>query len=156
MKLSSRQDIEASTEDVFRLLSDFQVWERAAMRRGAEVTRLDALRAPGVGMAWQARFDLRGKRREVTVRLTRIDAPSHLAFSLESTMVEGAVLLDLFEMSANRCRLHVALEVKPRTLAARLVLQSLRLARQKVEKRFDQRVALMANDIEQRLRGPRV
>ena len=153
MKLTSRQDIEASADQVFEVLADFDGWERAALRRGADVTRIDALRNPGPGMEWRARFKARGKQREVTLRLTRMDAPSHLAFSFESALVDGTVTVDVFEMAASRSRLHLALDVKPRTLAARLMVQSLRLARNKVERRFDNRVAALANDIEARIRA---
>ncbi|EKD59823.1 MAG: hypothetical protein ACD_54C01115G0002, partial [uncultured bacterium] len=43
MRFATKQDIEAPIADVFRLLSDFESWERAAMRRGAEVARTDKL-----------------------------------------------------------------------------------------------------------------
>ncbi len=58
-----------------RALSDFDAWERGAMRRGAEVERTDALARPGPGMAWAATFPYRGKRREIEVRLDDVVAP---------------------------------------------------------------------------------
>ena len=39
MKLSTRDDIEAPLSFVFDSFADTESWERAAMRRGAEVTR---------------------------------------------------------------------------------------------------------------------
>ena len=65
MQFSTKEDIEAPIAEVFDMLYEFESFERAAMRRGAEVRRVDDLAAPGVGMMWQAVFDLRGKRREV-------------------------------------------------------------------------------------------
>ena len=52
MKLSGRTDIQAPVEFVFDAISDFDFWERAALRRGAEVTRTDKLRQPAPGMSW--------------------------------------------------------------------------------------------------------
>ena len=50
MKLSGRTDIGAPVAFVYAALSDFEGWERSAMRRGADVNRTDKLRVPGVGM----------------------------------------------------------------------------------------------------------
>lgn len=152
MKLSSRQDIEASAGQVFLLLTDFGLWERTAVTRGADVMRVDSLRQPGPGMEWRIHFPWRARRREVTLRLTRMEAPAHLAMQFESAMFHGTTAIDIFEMSTKRCRIHVVAEIKPQTLPARLMLQSLRLARQKVERRFDHRIAALANEIESRLK----
>ncbi|MFT4150790.1 MAG: SRPBCC family protein [Paracoccaceae bacterium] len=153
MRLSSRQDVAAAADQVFGLLADFPVWERAALRRGAEVTRDDLVSAPGPGMEWRVRFDWRGRRRDAVLRLERMEAPSHLAFSFVSVLFEGTVTVDIFEMAARRSRIHVIAEVKPRTLASRLMLQSLRLTRNKVERRFDSRIGDLAANVESRLKG---
>ena len=54
MKLEAKHDVEAPAAFVFAQLADFEGWERAAMRRGADVTRLDTLRTVGPGMTWTA------------------------------------------------------------------------------------------------------
>ena len=56
MKFSTRTDIAAPVEFVFAQLSDFPGFEAAARRRGAEVTRLDTLAAPGRGCLGMWRF----------------------------------------------------------------------------------------------------
>lgn len=155
MRLSSRQDIDAPAGQVFDLLTDFVAWERAAMRRGAEVVRDGLVRTPGPGMEWRVRFDWRGKRRDAVVRIDRMERPLQLVFSFVSPMFEGMATLDIIEMAARRSRLHVVAEIKPRTLGSRLMLQSLRLARQKVDRRFDNRIADLAITLESRLGSPR-
>ncbi|MDZ4093496.1 MAG: SRPBCC family protein [Paracoccaceae bacterium] len=153
MKLSTRADIEAPLAHVFAVLSDYEHWETAAMRRGADVVRVDALRVPGVGMAWRTQFDYRGKPRKLDVKLTGLEAPHRLAFSGNSVSLNSVVTLELMELSARRTRVIVATEVKPRTLGARLVLQSLKLAKARLTHRFEERVARIAVDIEARYRA---
>jgi len=155
MRFATKQDIEAPIADVFRILTDFEGWERAAMRRGAEVARTDKLRATGPGMIWAARFSYRHKPRDVEVELTKIDPPTQLQFSAVSQAIEGAVVLELMELGSKRTRLHVTADVTPRSLTARLFLQSLRLARARVDRKFDQRIAQLAGEIETRYRSQR-
>ena len=60
MKLSTREDIEAPIAYVFQRVSDFERFERRAMRQGADVSR----RAEGlveIGMIWDIAFEFRGR-----------------------------------------------------------------------------------------------
>jgi carbon monoxide dehydrogenase subunit G len=150
MKLSTRDDIEAPIAFVFEHLTDFEAWERAALRRGAEVQRTDRLAAPGPGLSWEVAFDFRGRRRELDLRLDRMEPPVRLVFSGVGPNSEGTLDIELIELAARRTRVAVRLEVKPRTLVARLFLQSLKLAKARVEGRFKSRVAQLAAEIADR------
>ena len=152
MKLVAKKDVEAPAAFVFRQMSDFEGWERAAMRRGAEVTRADSLAAVGPGMAWDTQFTYRGKERRVNLRLETITPNSGLALALRSVPVNGTLQIDVIDLAAKRTRIELRLEVRPNTLAARILLQSLRLARARVDRNFDQRVAQLAVEIEDRYR----
>lgn len=152
MKLTTRQDIEAPLAQVWATVTDFDAWERAAMRRGADVARTDSLRVPAAGMNWSAKFLYRGKDRSVSIALTRLDAPNRLGFKAGSQAVEADIQIELMEMAARRTRMHVSTEVHPHSLGARLFLQSLRLARARVERKFQTRVATLAREIEARAR----
>ena len=155
MRFNAKQDIEAPLEFVQQSLSDFEAWERAAIRRGVDVSRTDKLRQSGPGMSWLSHFSYRGKQRTVTIELTGLDPVGHLAFSGSSASVGAEVAIDLLEMAARRTRLQILMEVKPKTLGARLFLQSLRLARARVDKSFDLRIAQLAADIEAKYRTSR-
>jgi hypothetical protein len=133
-------------------LKDFDYWERAAMRRGADVTRTDKLAAAGPGLAWAIRFPFRGRDRKLTLQLTALDAAGQLGFAGTGGSFDGMATVDLMELGARRTRLVVLGEAKPRTLAARLVLQSFKLARGRVQGRIDKRVAAIAMEIEERFR----
>jgi carbon monoxide dehydrogenase subunit G len=153
MKLSAREDLDAPIATVFERLADFDGWARAAMRRGAEVQRTDSLSRPGPGMAWALEFPYRGKPRSLTLRLDEMAAPERLGFSGRGPNLEGGLSIDLIEMAPRRTRMTVRLEVRPRTLVARLFIQSLKLGRGKIEARFRARVAQAASEIDGRARG---
>ena len=152
MKLTNKQDIMAPAEDVFALLSDPEVLERAATRRGAEVERIDDLGAFAPGMGWRLSFAFRGRWRSGTVRVSEYEPPSRLGFDAKSNSYEGSLAIEVLRMSARRSRVHFVIEVKPLTLPARLMLQSLRLGRNRIERRIDRKAAQFVGAIEARLR----
>ena len=153
MKLTAKYDMSAPAAFVFGQLVDFDGWERAAMRRGADVMRTDKPKMIGPGATWDAKFRYRGKPRAVTVRVDSTTSSTALGVTVISKPVDGVIGLVLTDMGAARSRLEVRLEVKPKTIAARIYIQSLRLARSRVERSFAQRVAQLAAEIEDRYRA---
>lgn len=153
MKLSGRTDVQAPVEFVFDAIADFEFWERAAMRRGADVTRTDKLRHVGPGMNWMIRFGWRGRERQMHVSLKQLDRPAIVALEGDSPSVDASAQIELVPLSATRSRILVQSTIKPRTLAARLFIQSLRLARGKVNARYNKKLAHFAQIIEQRYEG---
>ncbi len=152
MKLAAKSDVEAPAPFVFAQLADFEGWERAAMRRGAEVIRTDNLRSSASGMTWDTMFNYRGKDRRATIRLDALSPTTHLALSGKAAPVDGVLTIDILDLGAKRTRIEVRLEVKPKTIAARIFVQSLRLARSRVERSFAQRVDQLAVELEDRFR----
>jgi carbon monoxide dehydrogenase subunit G len=153
MKFSTNEDVDAPVDVVFEALCDFDRAERAAIRRGAEVRRIDTLKAPAVGMTWDARFNFRGREREVQVELTRLERPHVLIFDSVSPSMTGQMHLDLTAIAKGRTRMKVGIEIKPLNLSARLLVQSLRLAKYSLTKRYKQRVAQYARMLEEQHRG---
>ncbi len=153
MKVTTRHDIEAPVDFVFKTLTDFDSWERSAMRRGADVVRTDKLTAVAPGLSWLVRFRYRGKDRKLAIRLTAIDPGARAAFAIDGGLFEGTSIVDLLELGVNRTRLVMVGEAKPKTLGARLILQSLRLARGRVQRTMDRRVAAIGEEVTQRFRA---
>mgnify|MGYP000268023876 FL=1 len=150
MKFSTNEDVEAPIDAVFEMLCDFESFERAAMRRGAQVQRVDQLVAPGVGMIWDAVFELRGKRREIQVEMVTFDHPNEILLETTSPGMIGSMSFDLMALSRARTRVKVELEVKPLNLSARLLVQSLKLAKSSLTKKYKLRIAEYASGMQER------
>ncbi len=153
MKFVAHEDVEAPIDFVFEQVTDFAGIERSALRRGAEVQRVDDLAQPGPGMKWDAAFDLRGKRRELQLELTQLDPPHGLVVASRSPNMGGQMVLDLVALSRSRTRISVEIDMAPRTLAAKLLVQSMKLARNNLTRRFKTRVAGYAKDMEDRYKS---
>lgn len=153
MKFAAREDIEAPIEYVFSQISDFPALERSALRRGADVQRLDDLEEPGEGMRWQANFTLRGKERELKFELVKFDPPNGMILSSLSPNMGGQMVIDLVALSRGRTRLSAELEMHPKNLSARLLVQSMKLAKSNLSKRFRNRLAAYGDDLEERFKS---
>lgn len=150
MKFSTKEDLEVPIQTVFKMLSDFNGFERAAMRHGAEVSRTSPDSVNGEGMRWTVMAELRGKMREFDVKLDVYDAPNQMNFSAESKNILGTLLIELVALSRNRTRMRVELDVRPQTLSARLLMQSAKLARNTLNRRYKTRIGHFAEDLEDR------
>lgn len=149
MKLSAREDIAAPMAHVFEAVTDIAALERAALRRGIDVVRVDGGGGPpGVGAAWDLGFDYRGARRRARTEITGWNPGEQVLFVAEGEGVRAMGEIDLTALAKARTRLVVGLDLRPETLRARLLLQSFRLARTALLARFRDRVAEYARKIE--------
>lgn len=150
MKFSTNEDIEAPIDAVFEMFCDFESFERSAMRRGAEVQRLDDRALPGVGMTWRAAFEMRGKPRQIELEMVTFERPHEIVLESTSPGMLGTTSFEMIALSRSRTRIKVELEVKPLNLSARLLVQSLKLAKNSLTKKFKSRVAEYARGMEDR------
>lgn len=151
MELTSNEDVEAPLAEVFAAISDFGSFERSAIRRGVEVQRLSEDSTPKVGMGWDVRAEFRGKPRDLHLEVSSYEPSTMIALDGESNSLSGSGQIELLALSPRRTRLSVKVKIKAKTLSGRLLLQSLKLARSKVNKRFKHRVAEFASLTEDRL-----
>ncbi len=149
MRFTARQDIEAPIATVFAALSDFDRFERVALQRGAEVRRTGG----GAGLAWTVNFRYRGRPRKLDTVLETFDPPSALVSTGRIGGFEGILDVRLVALSPRRTRLTVDLDLRARSLAARLLMPSIRLARTSLGQRFRRRLEGFAREIERTARG---
>jgi len=144
MKLSARDVIDAPIEDVWAVLSDFSRIERLGVSRGLEVAALG-------GNSWRVGYRYRARRRLVDLRLTEARAPGLMGFAASGQAMEATLQVELSAIDRGRTRLIVVSEIRPRTLTARLFLQSLKLARGRVNARYQKAMTRMIHLIVQSL-----
>ncbi len=149
MQLSTKRDINVPIEHVFAAFTDFDGFARQALRRGAEVQRVDTLDGPCAGMGWNVTFDFRGKRRKMKITLTELDAPSRLTAQSKMSGLESELRIELLAMSRKRTRVSIELDLRPQTLSARLLVQSLKLARSNLTKRLGKKLDTFARATEE-------
>lgn len=148
MELTAREDIEAPIDEVFRAVSDFAAFERAVLRRGAEVRRTDEQGSIGAGMRWEVVFAFRGKTRKADLRIVEFNGIDAMKVLGHSGGIEVEFNVELVALSRARTRLDIRAVISANSLPARLLLQPMRLAHSNILKRFRKRVAVFAGKVE--------
>lgn len=148
MKFSTREDIEAPIGKVFEAMTDFRAFERQMQGRGIDIARTQDDAAHAVGLGWKARFAWRGRPHDVAARLVEILDGEGYAIESTSGGVVCLCVVDLVALSLARTRMLISLDLRATTLSSRLLLQSLKLAKGRLDARFKSRVAEVARRIE--------
>lgn len=147
MEFSTRQDIEAPINFVFDEVTNFSAFERQALRRGADVQRRDALSQPGVGVGWDVTFTFRGKERSISAEVTEFDRPNGYRVESVASTIDADVVVDLLPLSKARTRLSITMKLSAKNLGAKLMLQSLKVAKSSLNSRFTNRVDKFAKEV---------
>lgn len=155
MRLTAKTDLDAPASFVFAALADHQSWEREAAQRGIEVERPADMPLSGIGAGWRVRLPYRGKLVAILLRLVGLSEDERLDFELQSQAVEGELAIEIMALSPRLTRMRLTFDLRPRTLAARLFLNTMRLAKGRVQTRMEQRVQQMGAQILARYKASR-
>lgn len=145
MKFSTRANVHAPMETTFSAFADFPRYVRLAEKRGARVET----RSASV-FAWRARFDWNGTARDLEGDVIHFDPPRAFTADMSSGGLEGRIEVAVISVDDVRSQVRVAMEWQPRTISGRILLQSLKLVKGRLDDRFATRVAEFAAGIEHR------
>lgn len=147
MRFTARGDLALPIAAVHAALSDVDHYEAEARARGA---RLERHGTGGEGTEWDIAFRFRGRERQLRARLLELRPPGRLRLTWEGRLTRGEAVVELVALARGRTRLALTIDVLPKTLPARLFLQSLRLVKPRLNRRFRARVAEALRRLEAR------
>ncbi|MBL4751633.1 MAG: SRPBCC family protein [Amylibacter sp.] len=153
MDFESKQDIKASADHVFAQLADFDFYESYAMRVGAQVERQDNFTQPQAGMRWNVKGHFRGKDRTVELTLDSYRPSDTISYICKAKSLDAVVKFDVIPLSHTETRLRAIVTVQAKGLSARIALQSAKLAKKTLDRKFDTRMRDFANKIGEKCRG---
>ena len=155
MKFSTRSDLSCAIDPAFEAASDFGLFQSLATRRGVAMSGLGKPTHMEMGQTWESAFEYRGKRRSVLAEVIACDPGQGYAIAFIGEGVEATGVVDFLALSKARTRMFVSLDMRPTTIASRVVLQSLKFAKKSLSAKFKTRVDAFAGLIEERARGSR-
>ena len=153
MEFVTLTDIEAPRDHVFQAMCDFSAFERQALRGGIDVIRTSGDGVVGIGLSWRMKFQFRNRPRTLDARITAFDPPSGYVVKGVGNGFDVQAGADMMSLSRSVTRLSIKVELIPRNIATRIIVQSLRLVRRRIQVALDARIAVLARDIEGRWRS---
>jgi hypothetical protein len=153
MNFKSKQDINAPAEHVFNQLADFDFYESYAMRLGAQVERMGYYSEPQPGMCWNIKGHIRGKERDIELTLDTYRPIETLSYVCTSNALNAMISFNTIPLSKTETRMKIAVNIRARSLSARIALQSAKLAKKTLNRKFHARMHDFANRIGEKYRG---
>ena len=152
MIFETREEVDVPRDFAFSRFADFTRYEAAARGYGADIRRVNGFTELAEGVSWRGSVTVRGKTRGVEATVTRLDRPSHA--SMETVVGGMTLVVDLVfeELAPDRTLVQVSANLRATTLAARLIMQTVKLARRKIQSRIDSRIVALANQYEDEYR----
>ena len=140
MRLTAQTDIRAPLDRVWAALTDVDAVERAGLKRGVDVTRVDEGGPVAPGAEWRIAFDFRGRRRTAAARLLRLDPDEVIQAGVRGEGLESLAEAELIPLSPTTTRMHARVEFAAISFQGRLLLQTMKLARGGLQRRLDDRL----------------
>ena len=148
MRLTSVQEINAPIDFVFWYLADFETHIATAAGYGAEVERIDSGAEITVGAKWSAQARIRGKDRQFDVEMVDFRPTQSLEFTIVSNNAVIDLSMSLSPAGPSKTQAKLVAKSRAKSIAARLLLQSAKLAKNSINRRFDLRVRDLMGRIE--------
>ena len=152
MKLCEQAEIALPTEDVYCALRDVDAHARTARPRGVTVRRRSDETPFQVSAACDVIIAYRGQPREVLITAAGLEPARLPRFTLRARDITGEITLALTALLPISTQLSCDVAVRPRTIGARLVLQSLKLTQTRLDARFGKRLTGFAQQLVARSR----
>jgi hypothetical protein len=150
MQLNVTEILTGHIEEVFGALSDFPAAERAALDAGVKVRRLDAHAAPTEGMRWQVGFYARGRDREAEIELVKYTRPTLIRYEGHVGGLHFETDVACRVVDSNATEVSVSTKLRARSMPARVLIQSMKLARRRVVQRYRNNVRRILRKVEAR------
>ncbi|MDA0186800.1 SRPBCC family protein [Roseicyclus sp.] len=148
MKFKVSEDVDAPQEMVWARFTDFSGFEEDARGRGAILNRVGNWTQTVQGVEWRGEVTVRGKSRPITAKVTQL-VPQELC--IVDSRIGGMNChqeIIFVPLSTTVTRVALMLDLSADTLTARLLLQTMKLARGRVLQKLQGVLARQGNAVE--------
>ncbi|WP_438974861.1 SRPBCC family protein [Roseicyclus sp.] len=148
MKFKVSEDVDAPQEMVWARFTDFSGFEEDARGRGAILNRVGNWTQTVQGVEWRGEVTVRGKSRPITAKVTQL-VPQEIC--IVDSRIGGMNChqeIIFVPLSTTVTRVALMLDLSADTLTARLLLQTMKLARGRVLQKLQGVLARQGNAVE--------
>ena len=135
MKIAATREFKRSRAKVFAAFSDPERMETVLGGLGRNTGR-DGPAQGGVGTVWNVEVTSRGKPVAVTLTLVELIPAEVMVLHAASEILEADIRLEFSDLADGGCQVAARIEVKARTLTARVAIQTARLAQARINQKI--------------------
>ncbi|MEX0969711.1 MAG: SRPBCC family protein [Paracoccaceae bacterium] len=146
MHLEHRRSIATPQAFAFDATSDFTRFEREGAG-GATFTRTNGT-GHELGSEWRVEAEFRGRTRRFNIRLATYTPHERLELATGSSKFDVRVTYAFTATGPAQCEMVMSIDTAARSLAGRLIFQTLQLARARFERYLAEAVDRMATQME--------
>lgn len=148
MRLTAVHAINAPLDFVFREFTNFADFEAHAQERNLSVKRTDSLDDVGAGMGWEISGVVRGKHRDVSVTMDDFRQNDTMQYTSATGAMSGKMFFEFEDLGSDVTEVTFHVDPTADSISSRLILQSIRLAKNSVEKRIKKSMRIFGETIE--------
>lgn len=136
MDISKKFEINTPADFAFGKLTDVKTItmnlpSNVVMRADSDHSSFD------VGSKWIVRAQRTGRNFTINSEVTKVIAPSEIEFFSASNRIESVVNIKINPISTSKSQMEFDVRLKPRGLLGRILLQSLKASRSRIDARLD-------------------
>ena len=98
-------------------------------------------------MSWLIGFDFRGRSRELALELTEYQPPEVIQFKGSSDQFDLGLRMTVVALTRTKSRLIFETDAQPRGMKARLLLQTAKLGKPQLDRKFAERISDFVNSL---------
>lgn len=145
MNFKVSEDIDASADITWARFTDFSGIEADISGRGVELSRVGNWETATEGCVWRGSVKIRGRVRPVASEISVLTPPERCEIRTVIGGMEAVYEMTFLALRDDMTRVQVVMDLSAKTLSARLVLKTLKLARGRVLQRLQGLLARLGN-----------
>lgn len=147
MKLISSEVYPVSAATAYARLTDFEALTHAMRANHIKVIWFRAGWPDGSETKWKLAFGFKGVHREVLAQITRVDKGHSYVVETDSDGVQAQVSVAVAAAEEGKARVTYTVDLSGQTVAARVMVQSLRLARGTLQDKLHGRLVGLTREL---------
>ena len=151
MRFKAIETVNAPIDAVFDDFTDIRRIERELTDHGVGLERLDGDTGLVPGAAWHTVVHVRGRRRDADAQLVAVERPNLLRLEGKSGGMLMETNLEFDAIGPQTTEVEIVVNLRARSMSAKLLLSSFRLARARIVRGMRARVSKAARACEARI-----
>jgi len=148
MKFETIEEVDAPQDFTFARFTDFLRYENLARNYGADLRRVGGFAEVSEGATWRGSIPIKGRTRGVEAVVSRYSPCDYTRIDTDVGGMKVVFEMRFEELPGEKTKLVAVTELQAKTLAARLIIQSAKLARKRVQAKITSKIVALANEYE--------